>query len=155
MVNIQLWIVGDGPLRYNIETLVSRFPNSVRFFGWVDYSDVPSYIASADVCIVPRHRTIFSDYYSEQGVQKIAEYIALGKPVVACNIASSSNYLLTTEDSFVDGIKQALDGRAPTGEPKFWESDSEPELFQAIDTMLALKGIPRITAVGYNRRHSN
>jgi len=135
----ELWIVGDGPLRSQIEDLKGKYPTIVKFFGWIDYKDVPAYITAADVCIVPRHPNPFSDYYGEEGVQKIAEYIALGKPVVACNIAQSDNYILVPEDSFIDGIKKAIDGKIPVVRKKFWESDSEPKLLEAINTILAHK----------------
>jgi glycosyltransferase involved in cell wall biosynthesis len=112
----------------------------VNFFGWIDYKDVPNYIAAADVCIAPIHKTPFSEYYNEQGVQKISEYIALGKPVVACNIAKSSSYILVSEDSLLDGIKETLGGNTIHGEVRFWESDSESNLLEAINTILASDG---------------
>lgn len=135
----ELWIVGDGPLRTQIEDLADKYPAIVKFFGWIDYRDIPNYITAADVCIVPRHPNPFSEYYSEQGIQKIAEYIALGKPVVACNIARSGNYILVPENAFVDGIKKTINSEAPTVRKGFWESDSEPKLLEVISTILAPK----------------
>jgi len=137
LTDTKLWIVGDGPLRSDIEKLAGRYPRTVNFFGWIDYKDVPNYIAAADVCIVPTHKTPLREYYNEQGVQKIGEYIALGKPVVACNIAKSGSYILVSEDSLLDGIKKALGGNIRRGEVRFWESGSEPNLLEAINTILA------------------
>ncbi|MGI0026694.1 MAG: glycosyltransferase, partial [Nitrosopumilaceae archaeon] len=119
LTDVKLWIVGDGPLKAQMEELAHKYPSTVTFFGWVDYRDVPNYIAASDVCIVPRHKNQFSEYYNEQGVTKIAEYIAMGKPVVACNIAQSTNYILQSEESFIDGIKTALDGRNQIGKKRF------------------------------------
>src|SRR5437870_4047470 len=136
--SIELWIVGDGPLRTEIEELQKRYLRRVRYFGWVNYSEIPNYIAAANVCIVPRHKNPFSDYYNEQGVQKIAEYIALGKSVVACNIAESLNYVLVDEGSFAQGILDALTYVPQHKEiGRFWEDHSEPTLIEAINNVLS------------------
>lgn len=140
LADTKLWIVGDGPLRSHIENLAGRYPTTVNFFGWVDYKDVPNYIAAADLCLVLTHKTPFSEYYNEQGVQKIGEYLALGKPVVACNIAKSDSYILVNEDSLLDGIKKALGGNTSSGKIRFWERDSEPNLLESINTILASDG---------------
>ena len=132
----ELWIVGDGPLRPHIKDLTNRFSGVVRFFGWVDHKDIPNYIGAADVCIVPRHANTLAYYYSEQGVHKIAEYIALGKPVVACNIAESDNYILVPEDSFIDGIEKAINEGITNAKRGFWETDSEPRLVEVISSIL-------------------
>ncbi|MGI0027549.1 MAG: hypothetical protein ACREAD_06870, partial [Nitrosopumilaceae archaeon] len=60
-----------------------------------------------------------------------------GKPVVACNIAQSTNYILQSEESFIDGIKTALDGRNQIGKKRFWESDSESKLLEAVNIILS------------------
>jgi glycosyltransferase involved in cell wall biosynthesis len=136
--DVALWIVGDGPLKADIEDLQQKYPDSVRYFGWVDYAEVPNYIIAADICIVPRHKSIFSDYYNEQGVQKIAEYLALGKPIVACNIAKSdNNYTLVDEDSIGEGILEMLARKTPLGESRYWEEHSEPVLIETINKLLS------------------
>jgi glycosyltransferase involved in cell wall biosynthesis len=136
--NTELWIVGDGILRHDIENLQQKYSEIVRFFGWVNYTEVPYYISKADVCIVPRHKNQFAEYYNEEGVQKIAEYLALGKPIVACNIANSDSYSLVDEDQFALGIVDALEGRTKQGEVRFWEEFSESILIDAINSVLAL-----------------
>ena len=141
----ELWIVGDGPLRPQIEDLTGKYPTLVKYFGWIEYKDIPSYITAADVCIVPRHINPLAEYYNEEGIQKISEYIALGKPVVACNIAQSENYILVSEDSFIDGIKKAINGEGPAVKKMFWETDSEPKLLEAINTILAYEDNKEIT----------
>lgn len=136
--DVVLWIVGDGPLKAEVEDLQKKYPDNVRYFGWVNHAEVPNYIIAADVCIVPRHRNIYAEYYNEQGVQKIAEYLALEKPVVACNIAKSdNNYTLVSEDSFVEGILAALAKKTPLGERRFWEEQSEPALIAAVNGILS------------------
>ena len=136
--DVTLWIVGDGPLKTDIEDLQQKYPDNVHYFGWVDYAEVPNYIIAADVCIVPRHKSTFSDYYNEQGVQKIAEYLAFGKLIVACNIAKSdNNYTLVDEDSIVEGILKVLARKTPLGERRYWEEYSEPVLIEAINKLLS------------------
>jgi len=139
--NIELWIVGDGPYKGDIEELRARHPKIIRYFGWLQYSEVPNYISAADVCIVPRHKNNFSEYYNEQGVQKIAEYLVLDKPVVACNIAKSDNYLLVNEDLFVQGIIDTINNKKTSlpsiREKRFWENESEAALIKAIKNVLS------------------
>ena len=90
---------------------------------------------------MPRHKNNFSEYYNEQGVQKIAEYLVLDKPVVACNIAKSDNYLLVNEDLFVQGIIDTINSKKTSlpsiREKRFWENESEAALIKAIKNVLS------------------
>ena len=135
----KLWVVGDGNLRDYIQGLVSKYPNTVTLFGWVLHSDVPNYIAAADVSIMPRHSTPNAEYYSEEGVHKISESLWLGTPVVASNAAKSQNYTSADEGSFIKTLVSFLSTPVMnSANIPAWEELSEPELIKAISTAAGL-----------------
>jgi glycosyltransferase involved in cell wall biosynthesis len=129
---IGLWIVGDGVLRSVAEELERKFPETVTFFGWRPYKEIPDFVNAADVCIVPRHETSFSDYYNEEGVHKISEYMLLEKPIVACGIAPSEEYLLVKRQDLVRGILETLEGKAPKPTPRTWGDDCSQKVLELI-----------------------
>lgn len=130
---IVFWIVGDGPLRSLAVKLEKTFPHRVRFFGWRPYREIPNFINSADVCIVPRHQTFFSKYCNEEGLQKISEYMLFRKPIVACGITPSKEYLLVEPEDMTDGILRALDGKVHKPTPRTWEDDCKGKVSEVID----------------------
>jgi len=131
--NLVLWIVGDGVLRPLAQELERKFPGKVRFFGWRPYKEMPNFINAADVCIVPRHQTPFSDHYNEENVHKISEYMFFGKLIVACGIAPSTQYLLVPIQEMADGILRALEGKAPRPTPRTWEDASAKKVVKVLD----------------------
>ncbi len=79
--NMQLWLVGDGPLRVTVEKAVKekRLEEKVRFLGV--RSDIPELMAQADIFLLP------SDY---EGLPlTLLEAMAAGKPVIATDVAGS------------------------------------------------------------------
>lgn len=130
---IVFWIVGDGELRSTASDLQRRFPNSMRFFGWKPYKEIPNFINSADVCIVPRHKTSSSKYCNEEGIHKISEYMLFGKPIVACGVAPSTQYMSVPIQDMADGIQRAFEGKAPNPTPKTWEDDCEEKVIEVLD----------------------
>jgi len=131
--DLMLWIVGDGVLRPLAQELVRRFPQNVKFFGWRQYKEIPNFINAADVCIVPRHKTLFSNYYNEEGVHKISEYMFFRKPIVACGIAPSPEYLLVELPEMANAILQALKGKAPKPAPRTWEDDCKEKVLEVLN----------------------
>ena len=132
---IVLWIVGDGVLRSVAEELERKFPEDVTFFGWRPYQEIPNFVNAADVCIVPRHEIPSSYYHNEEDVQKISEYMLFEKPIVACGIAPSKEYLLVKPQDLVKGILEALKGNAPKPTPRTWEDDCEQKVLELIEFM--------------------
>ena len=131
--DIMFWIVGDGLLRPLALALEKKFPRNVKFFGWCPYQEIPNFVNAADVCVVPRHKTSFSDYYNEEGVHKISEYMFFRKPIVACGIASSKEYLLVELQDMANGILQALAGKVPKPTPRTWEDDCKEKVLEVVD----------------------
>jgi glycosyltransferase involved in cell wall biosynthesis len=106
--NVKLLLVGDGPVRHEIENLVERLNLSemVIFTGGIDQKDVASLLSIADVAIInPR----LSPAFLAQCPLKLFEYMAAGKPIVAPStptinqvLAHRENALLVLPDSCED-----------------------------------------------------
>ena len=128
--NVVFWLVGDGPLYPLLEQLAKRFLVRVKLFGWQPHKEIPNFIAAADVCIVPRHKSRYSVFYNEEGLQKLSEYMFFRKPVVACGIAESTEYLLVDEDEMADGVVTALNGQVSPSKRKTWEDYCEKKIYE-------------------------
>ncbi len=76
--NTALLVVGDGPVRRELETLADRLgmADRVRFTGVVHRDRVPQYVAAFDLALQPAVTAYASPL-------KLMEYLFLGKPVVA------------------------------------------------------------------------
>lgn len=82
--------------------------NSVIFLGRQPYADIPSYLAAADILVVPRPATLVSHYAFPS---KLAEYISMGKPVVATNVGDHRKAVVDMETGLlVEPTPQALTG---------------------------------------------
>jgi glycosyltransferase involved in cell wall biosynthesis len=77
-------MVGHGPLKNNLECFVAQegITNKVFLPGYIEYNDIPFYLAGMDIVIAPYPNYEFF-YYSPI---KIFEYMAAGKCVVATAI---------------------------------------------------------------------
>jgi glycosyltransferase involved in cell wall biosynthesis len=75
---IKLLIVGDGPLKNDLQILVGQLDlqDMVIFSGKVPHNEIPAFIKSMDICVVPHS----NEYRSPI---KMFEYMAMAKPVVA------------------------------------------------------------------------
>ena len=134
-LNAELWIVGDGPARSIAEKLAKKFSNNVKWFGWVERAKIPDYILAADYGIVPRHKTPFSIFYSYEGVHKIGEYFAYGKPVIASGIAPSKYYLVVNPEKLPETIAKVAKGELePPKLPRnfIWEKQCEHKVIEVI-----------------------
>ena len=130
---VVLWIVGDGALRSVAEELERKFPENVRFFGWRPYREIPNFVNSADVCIVPRHKGPVSYSWNEECVFKISEYMFFRKPIVACGVAPSKEYLLVKRQDIVEGILEALEGNVPKPTRRTWEDECKEKVLEVIE----------------------
>ncbi len=127
----EVWfiIIGSGPL---YEYLKKRAPPNMLLLGWKPHNEVADYIQAADVCLAPIRRYTAKPVSNDQDVWKVSEYAAFAKPIVATGLAQSKQYLLVEGvDEFTRGITDALTGRIPKPEPRFWEDYSEPSLYEA------------------------
>jgi len=76
--NTRLLVVGDGPVRADLEKLARelKIEPRVRFTGVVPRSEVPAQVAAFDVALQPA----VTPYASPL---KLFEYLALGKAIIA------------------------------------------------------------------------
>ena len=88
--NIKLLIVGDGDNLLKYKRLSERLGiiDSIIFTGNVNYQDVPKYISSMDVCLLP-----FDASNVSQGALpiKLFEYMACEKPVISSHLINVKN----------------------------------------------------------------
>lgn len=84
-LDARLTIIGDGDARPTLEAELARHGVSeyVTFTGWVALERVPELLLDADVCVDPAPA---SDVNERSTMIKIAEYLALGKPVVGYDL---------------------------------------------------------------------
>lgn len=104
-------IVLVGPVK-NIK--IPMLPN-IHLLPPIPYSSVPEYISAFDVCVIP----FIADSLSEKvDPIKVYEYLSLGKPVVAINLAELEKvreliYLAKDKFDFINCIRIALEENDP------------------------------------------
>jgi glycosyltransferase involved in cell wall biosynthesis len=87
-----LFLLGDGPERQHLLGLTSEYhlEDRVVFCEPVRHELVPGYIGMADLCVIPLPD--HSDWRGQQPL-KLAEYLAMGKPILATNIPAHADIL--------------------------------------------------------------
>jgi glycosyltransferase involved in cell wall biosynthesis len=82
---IKLMIVGEGDLYQPL--LRMRFEKNLDgrliLTGKVRFSDIPKYLAAADICLLPAYK---NEIIMNIVPIKIYEYMAMGKPVIATRL---------------------------------------------------------------------
>lgn len=78
-------LIGKGPSLESLQQLAIELgiAELVLFTGWVDYEQVPRYIAATDICVVPDPS---NDYNDRSTIVKVMEYMAQAKAVVAFDL---------------------------------------------------------------------
>jgi glycosyltransferase involved in cell wall biosynthesis len=109
----QYLIVGEGPERHNLETLITtlELSDKIKLIGWSD--QIEQHLHTADIQLVPSH-------YEGFGLAAV-EGMSTGLPVVAANVnglnevlagAGQAGYLVDNPDSdseWLDAIELGLD----------------------------------------------
>ncbi len=102
----RLLIIGDGPARAAVEAKARSLGLESRVFitGLVDRADMPAYLAAIDVGVVADERT------GVASPMKMLEYMAMGKPVVAPDLANIRDVVRDRETGllFAAGRADAL-----------------------------------------------
>jgi len=109
--DIVLVMVGDGPERPSIERFIDErgIGSQVHITGWIPHSEVPNWIATADVCVLPRREDMPSaKFYSPHSVRKVGEYLALGKPVIATPVGEFAGTDLPITTASLNGFPAAI-----------------------------------------------
>lgn len=83
--NAKLVIAGDGPHKAALEdrTEALGMEDRVTFLGWIDSKDVPAFLASGDVGIVPHEVNSFTDTTIPN---KLFDMMRAGLPVLATDM---------------------------------------------------------------------
>lgn len=99
--NVRLLIVGSGSgyeAQLRKRAHERGVSDRVTFTGWVDFAEVPGYIAASDVCLVP-HR---STPHTETTIpHKLFQYMALERPVIVTDVAPLARIVKETEAGLV------------------------------------------------------
>jgi glycosyltransferase involved in cell wall biosynthesis len=114
-VAVRLLVAGDGPARASLERLARDLglADAVRFLGQVRPDEVPSLLASADLCYVG-HVELGAGSDAFRSPLKLYEYLAAAKPVLASAVPDAAlaiddgetGYLFAPGD--VDALTRAL-----------------------------------------------
>lgn len=129
-----LVILGDDSVDYT--KILSRSLGIERLFlpGRVGMKVVANWINCADLCVAPRTPGFSNVFYNDKDSNKISEYAALKKPIVATSYAPSDQYLLVDPNpaAFAEGIMKGLDGTLRAAQPHFWE-ENESRLLRLLE----------------------
>jgi GT2 family glycosyltransferase/glycosyltransferase involved in cell wall biosynthesis len=90
-----------------------KLPN-IKILGEKPYSELPRFLKSFDVCIIPFKKTALTEATNPV---KLFEYLSAGKPVVATELNELSYYadqvhLASTLDAWLAGIQHSLDANS-------------------------------------------
>ncbi|TMD81783.1 MAG: glycosyltransferase family 4 protein [Chloroflexi bacterium] len=160
--DIHFAVLGDGDCAPQVKQMSQRLGlgDVVEFTGWVkDDRLIADYLATADVCVVPDPKTPVNDLCS---MNKMVEYMAMGKPVVAFDLKEAQETgggaaLYVTADghagpeAFGDGILELLSspgmresmgriGRQRFNEFLAWEHQ-QASLLRAYQTLLGYPSV--------------
>lgn len=102
--NALLLIVGDGPVRQELEDLALRLGvrDKLKFTGVVDREAVPNWVAAFDIALQPAVTAYASPL-------KMMEYLALGKAIVAPAEPNLKEILSHEENALLFDAKQEGD----------------------------------------------
>ena len=91
-VNSELWILGDGIQRHELEKR-ARGSENIRFLGFLNSEDIPLFFAMADIFL-------FCSRYDGWAVV-INEALSASLPVVTSNAATASELIVSGETGYV------------------------------------------------------
>jgi glycosyltransferase involved in cell wall biosynthesis len=82
---IKLLIVGDGDAFEDLRSLQSslKLSDSVKLVGRKPFSEIPDYLAAADICIFPAYN---NETTRDIVPAKLYEYLAASRPVIATSL---------------------------------------------------------------------
>jgi glycosyltransferase involved in cell wall biosynthesis len=83
--NVVCVLIGKGEMTESLklQTADLQLDDYVQFTGWISESQKFSYLSSADICVDPDP---WNPYNDRSTMIKIAEYMAMGKPIVAFDL---------------------------------------------------------------------
>ena len=88
-----------------------RIENNVKFYGLIEYKNLPEFIAGMDVCLIPFKITPVSDIALPN---KFFEYSACGKPILSTplpdvmKVGVENLFIYRDKEEFVDKVKYIM-----------------------------------------------
>ena len=92
--------------------------------------DDADFVELAKMVLTTKPYQVITAYSGEEGLQKISEYMYFQKPIVACGIAESKEYLLVDKEDMAKNILKALNGNVHPSRRKTWENYCEKKIFK-------------------------
>src|SRR5262249_4601902 len=101
---VHLVILGDGPLKSHLQTLIQRMgvKTRVHFHHAVPQNELLRFTASADAGIIPYQATCLNNYYCTPN--KLFEFIAAGIPILASNLPEIHQIITGSEIGMVGDL---------------------------------------------------
>jgi glycosyltransferase involved in cell wall biosynthesis len=89
--NAELWILGDGPEKPELEALSQKLGlgGKVRLIGRVKPDEIPQWLQQCDVGVLATRSDVFLDYSFSN---KLSEYIITNKPVISSRLRTIHYY---------------------------------------------------------------
>jgi glycosyltransferase involved in cell wall biosynthesis len=93
---LTLTLVGDGTERLRLEHLAKSLGigSAIQLLGWVKFEEIWSHIGRSTICLIPHLRTEHTDTTLPN---KLFDYMAMSKPVVASDCAPLERVIRETE----------------------------------------------------------
>lgn len=98
-VHVALWIVGDGPLRTELETQAAtlNIQDRVTFFGWQEEAAVKEFYRKADLFVLSS---------LDEGMPLVVlEAMAMGLPIVATDVSGTQELVRSGENGYLVPVK--------------------------------------------------
>ena len=91
MPKAEFWILGSGTERQALAQLVEQrgLASKVKIVGQVASSEIPGWLAKADVGVLPIRRDVFLDFASPN---KLPEFLVMGKAVIVSRLKAIQYY---------------------------------------------------------------
>jgi glycosyltransferase involved in cell wall biosynthesis len=108
---LELHIVGDGPQKAQLESMVDRLGvrNNVTFHGWVAHDDVQYILQRCDMMLLPSVREFGGGVVIESMAVGVAPIVAdYGGPAELVDDATGIRVGFESKQSLIDGFRQAL-----------------------------------------------
>lgn len=104
-----------GPSEVDLNALGTLSLPNVTYMGPIGYGEVPSFLESLDVCLIPHKDTPYS---RTMNPLKVYQYLASGRPVVTSNVAGVERFhdlfaVARDDADFLDKIDEALSADTP------------------------------------------
>lgn len=89
----ELYLLGDGPMKYSLQTKTSEIANRVHFLGFRQWNELSSYYAQADILCAPSR-------YDGWGMI-VPEGLAAGMPVISTERTGAARELITKDCGWI------------------------------------------------------